>query len=734
MTQMHQLVRIGEDVMLVLDRILGSFRVKASQQSMGYFAGRLLAIFLAFAGAAANADEVIYGDSLENGFLDYSYTSNGGTVDFASTAQAHGGTQSIAFTPGGFDAVKFAYNTAVLDTATYSTLTFWYYGTSSQCQALKIILEKTDGVNDNEVASGTLSGYSVCNVTIGTWNEITIDFTAPPMSFNGAYDRISIADGTGATLGTVYFDDVSLGSSVVDEIFANGFESGTVSPPPVNGLVEDHDVTVLSMLSDRFTWKDSSANSRVAVLAHNDAATAGSGGTRGGELRQFQYQNGGSTRTVSASGSGASGFGYVVSHPNEGDESCIPGPDSSSLGHFTPGTWTRVFEGRHHAIFRFQQNYPRYCSTVGAVEHDIPVTIDWTFSTGRDNPLWSISYDLSGVAVNVLEDDSRAPYGELLFDGSATEGAHSVISGVGWGDGYQFTSTTNPVTYNSAWTWNVLNTIPYVKLWTTAIDATMGTVQTQTLSQQDAGGYFDATRWGTTSASGNACAAGDDGPDAHLMPCSSNWDYQSINYSMGEAIGGSNSDSTNNTRLAWGTEFGFLGQSSYSVNGSSDWGGPRGNLTASGWPKKSYSVYVVLGSHATDAVAAQVTQMETEQKVSLAASVGSVATSGPAGVNRTDTVTYSPAGYDPVYGALVFNATGNAVTATIGVSSGTLKNPMIIIRNYTSGSYPTTVKFGGTALTMDADYFPSLRSDKSELWITLNKNISGASNAFQIIP
>jgi hypothetical protein len=41
----------------------------------------------------------------------------------------------------------------------------------------------------------------------------------------------------------------------------------------------------------------------------------------------------------------------------------------------------------------------------------------------------------------------------------------------------------------------------------------------------------------------------------------------------------------------------------------------------------------------------------TVQSLTLTATVGSVATTGPAGVNRSDTTTYAPAGYDPVYGA-----------------------------------------------------------------------------------
>jgi hypothetical protein len=399
-----------------------------------------------------------------------------------------------------------------------------------------------------------------------------------------------------------------------------------------------------------------------------------------------------------------------------------------------------VFSGRHHAILRFTQNYPRYCTTgAPAQEYDVPVTIDWLVATGRDHPLWSLTWDLYGpgvnpiVPMNRIEDDSRAPYGELLFDGAATENAHSVIAGVGWGDRYRFASTTNPVSYDSSWTWNTPNTIPYVKLWTTAVDATMGTVQTRTIVQQDAGGYFGTDRWNTTSAAGNACAANGEfgGSAAHAMPCSYNWPYQSINYSMGQAIGGSNADNTNNTRLAWGTNFGFLGQTSYPEHG---FGAMR-----SGWPRESYATYVVLGQHSLDPVGATVAEMEAVQATTLTATLGTVRTSGIGGPGRSDTVSYAPAGWNHVYGVWAIDA--SVVPATLGrvdvnfnVAAGTLPHPLLVVSGWTSAALPTTVRFNNTVLVQDIDYFPSLRAGSQELWITLNRNLGGASNRVEVTP
>src|SRR5262249_50003838 len=140
------------------------------------------------------------------------------------------------------------------------------------------------------------------------------------------------------------------------------------------------------------------------------------------------------------------------------------------------------------------------------------------------------------------------------------------------------------------------------------------------------------------------------------------------------------------------------------------------------------------GLHSSDAVAAQVAQVETAQTLSLAATVGGVTTVGQAGVGRPDSITYSPAGYDPVYGALTFDANANALDATVTVGAGTLKKPLIVLHGYTARVYPATVKFGGATLTMDVDYFPSLRTDANELWITLNRDVSGANNRLQIAP
>src|SRR5262249_9633240 len=149
----------------------------------------------------------------------------------------------------------------------------------------------------------------------------------------------------------------------------------------------------------------------------------------------------------------------------------------------------------------------------------------------------------------------------------------------------------------------------------------------------DAGGYFGTDRWGTTSGGGGgACPMAGEfgGRAAHLMPGSYNWPYQSLNYEAGAAAGGRDDSPALNGKPAWGAHFGFLGQTAYPIHGSSLVGGPlSGDPTASAYPRKSYSTFIVLGLQSSAPVTAQVNQVEHVQPTVFTAATGTVATSGP---------------------------------------------------------------------------------------------------------
>ncbi len=664
----------------------------------------LCAIGVLAASAAQAQTLTIYDEAMQNSFDGPGYSYGGGS-DFASTAQAHGGTHSISFVGNNFNAVSFARPAPDVSSATYPILRFWVHGGATGGQLLRLYVQLDNAVLTSVDLESYVAGGSIA---AGVWREVTV----PLAPLAASFDRIDLQSDQVAAQGVLYIDDVTLGQAAAE-----------VASP----MLIEQGVTVASMVSDRFTWTDSNNQPRVAVLAHNDGQV--DHGARGGALREFRYQlPNGTTRIagVTTYGNGGyAGFGYVVSHASR--SACVG--DDSPLGGFVSGTYERVFEGRHHAIFRFRQNYPRNCGTTGGLARTMPVTIDWMFTTGHDHPLWAVTYDVDlatavvGGAVapaNTFYDDSRAPYGELAIDGQG----FTSLDGTAWGDRWRFTTTTSPITLDSAWTWNVANTVPYVKEWlagpltgTNTKDATMGIVQTQTIDQQDAGGGRDPgvgsdirPYWNKTSAMGNACGV-------HVMPCPNDWPYQ--------ANANSVEFGNNNARLTWKTQFGFLGQTTYDTNHDGI------ATTAPGYPKKSYSTYIVLGTHTTAPVETQVTQVETVQSLVLSTLAGSVVTSGPAGTTRADNVTYEPAGYNHVYGALAFSAQSNSLDANIAVGNGTLKKPLFIVSNY-NGVEPE-VKFGSVTLIADADYFASLRPDANELWITLNRDLTGATNHLEIL-
>ena len=209
----------------------------------------------------------------------------------------------------------------------------------------------------------------------------------------------------------------------------------------------------------------------------------------------------------------------------------------------------------------------------------------------------------------------------------------------------------------------------------------------------------------------------------HKTPCTSHWAYQLMQYSLTNAT-----QTTSNKRLAWGADCGSLGNSSFtSSNG----------YAVKGYPKVSYSVHIVLDPHTGNPTEATALQAKTANMTRLTATVGSVRTSGIAGIGRTDTVAYSPAGFNPIFGTWEVDAapTTNNLALSLAVPSNapsTLNHPILVVNNYTRSAAPAQVVLNGSALVANRDYFVSLRPTQSQLWITLNKKLAG-TNSFSML-
>ena len=500
----------------------------------------------------------------------------------------------------------------------------------------------------------------------------------------------------------------------------------------------------MGRVGENYNWTDSTGLPRSALLARNTLSG-------GGVLDRYVYTlTSNVVRTVNSTASSAGGFGYVVSHlPYENICASPPNSqfceslrvigDDSPLGLGFTGTYSMKFAGRHHAIHEFKTTYPRFTgphpTAPKFIRYDVPVTLQWLFVNRRDHPLWSVTWDWSAVPsllplAQQIEGDSRGPYGELDFDGIA--GSANVVGGVAWAvNEKRFSTTTAPFTLNSAWTWNSTGdaAIPFNMLWVHGGNAQMGIVQTSPLATHDAGngGYTNGGGFqGTASASGSACA---DAP-GYTMFCVWDWPFQSIENNFYGGVNVLPNATTTGRRLAWGAKLGAVGRASYAN---------YTNTTVTQAQAKSYSTFIVFGEHraGVNPVADQVDELQRILKaaspVSAFATVGTLATNGPAGVGRTDMQTYTRAGFNPVYAT--WDIATNANKATLNWStSGTdsLKNPVVRLLGYSTATAPTSVTFNGAVLTADTDYLASVDTTASVLWITLLRTVTGSNNTVAI--
>ncbi len=458
------------------------------------------------------------------------------------------------------------------------------------------------------------------------------------------------------------------------------------------GLVFEESVDVASYDTDRFSWNDAACKPRQAAMVR----------VGGGYVRQFVYDVDGTPRI--ATGTNANnyhtGWGYAVSHFGNG----------GSQGKDNPGTFTPVFVGTHHALYEY-----KFSQNIGG--QNIPITFHWFFATGRSHPVLAITYDMSASPKGWTDADIRTPYGDIAWDGDENLGS-TVVSGLGWGDRYKFSTTSAPLTMNSAWDYTQPNLVPYVIEWTTNSDAEMGAVQTQTYLQHDAGGSWYYSNWGKTSANRT-----NDSAQVGNMPSTWNWPYQLNQYELCMEQAGCVNNPTNSHRLAWGTNRGAVG----GANSAGTYPAFGDDKQLPGAPYQSYSVFMVLGKHSDTPVFGQVGEIERVQQTTLTASVGTVPATGPGGVGRSDEVALAPAGYDARYAVWKAAASGNELGLQANVAQGALVNPVLVVTAYDAAAAPS-ITLNGELLTPDVDYVVSLDVAAKQAWVTFRVAWAGVTN------
>lgn len=125
--------------------------------------------------------------------------------------------------------------------------------------------------------------------------------------------------------------------------------------------------------------------------------------------------------------------------------------------------------------------------------------------------------------------------------------------------------------------------------------------------------------------------------------------------------------------------------------------------------------------------------LKTTAPISGTASVGTLATSGLAGIARSDMQNYTRTNYNPVYSTWDITASANQATLNWPASGAdALKHPVVRLLGYNLASAPTSVTFNGKLLSADTDYLASVDAAASLMWITLLRTVSGATNTLAI--
>ncbi len=439
-------------------------------------------------------------------------------------------------------------------------------------------------------------------------------------------------------------------------------------------------------------------------------------------------------RSVNDDAWGHPGFGYVVSHNTQNGNSPLGKANAASR------SATQVFSGAHHAIHRIEFTYDRDREG-GGRGIKIPVVIDWFVATGRDHPVWAVTFKMSevenpnNVSFDAYRMDTRAPYGSLNFDGAATRAQGDAIGGVAWGDAdYVFSTQGNGLSLNSAWTYNQANRVNFTRTWTKATNAEFGIVQTRAGDRElSYGDRVVGRERGKTSADdyllkGDCTAFGD--ARNYSMPCIAGWPYQLMNYDWAGAkpVG----EETGTKLMAWGSPYGYLGASSFDHFDYSGQSSGRGD--------RSYATFIVVGPkcrfdgvgvcNQPGDVANHLKQVEAlvDARISevTRGALSAEAARGP-GASSKKALAH---GYNDTYAAYYLDAEDSGATFRFTPAPGKpVHRPIFVLQGYTSEALPE-ILLGDVALAYNQDAaseaFVSFDAKSQALWVTLNRTLDDA--------
>ena len=158
--------------------------------------GSLCALMATFLPGPVRADQALYIDSLQNGWVNYSWAA----VNFAATSPVHTGADSISVQSGAYQALYLHH--PAQPTAPFTALTFWINGGPTGGQRLQV--------------QATLNGaaqtaYALPAPQANTWTQVTIPLSALGIAGQTNFDGFWIQDASGAaSVPVFYVDDMAL--------------------------------------------------------------------------------------------------------------------------------------------------------------------------------------------------------------------------------------------------------------------------------------------------------------------------------------------------------------------------------------------------------------------------------------------------------------------------------------------------------------------------------------------
>lgn len=160
-----------------------------------FFAALFCLVCLPGATAKAQTDQLIYTDSLQNGWQNWSWAS----VNFNNSNPVHGGSASIGVNAAAWQALYLHHSAQQSDN--YTNLVFWIHGGASGGQRLQV--------------QATIGGAAQTPVVLqplaaNSWQQITISLAALGVGSTPNFDGFWIQDTSGTTQPTFYVDDIRL--------------------------------------------------------------------------------------------------------------------------------------------------------------------------------------------------------------------------------------------------------------------------------------------------------------------------------------------------------------------------------------------------------------------------------------------------------------------------------------------------------------------------------------------